>query len=123
MKGKIMTAKTALRLYVENPHLPNTFSEQFGKNLVALDNFETEPAKALFRFKFPKVHGNIQATVHGGALASLIDISTTISMVRMTPLRTISINLNTEFLRVIKVEEEVEVYTEVTKIGKNVVFS
>jgi acyl-coenzyme A thioesterase PaaI-like protein len=44
-------------------------------------------------------------------------------MVRMTPLRTISINLNTEFLRVIKVEEEVEVYTEVTKIGKNVVFS
>jgi hypothetical protein len=44
-------------------------------------------------------------------------------MVRMTPLRTISINLNTEFLRVINMEEEVEVYTEVTKIGKNVVFS
>ena len=40
MKGKIMTAKTALRLYVENPHLPNTFSKQFGKNLVALDDFE-----------------------------------------------------------------------------------
>ena len=37
MKGKIMSVKTALRLYVENPHLPNTFSEQFGKNLVALD--------------------------------------------------------------------------------------
>ncbi len=41
----------------------------------------------------------------------------------MTPLRTISINLNTEFLRVIKVEEEIELETIVTKIGKNVVFS
>ena len=105
MKGKIMTAKTALNLYVENPHLSNTFIEQFGRNLVAMDLHENESSKATFRFRFPKTHGNIQATVHGGALASLIDISTTISIVRMTPLRTISINLNTEFLRVIKVEE------------------
>ena len=37
MKGKIMSVKTALKLYVENPYLANTFSEQFGKNLVALD--------------------------------------------------------------------------------------
>ena len=90
-----MTAKTALRLYAENPHLPNTFSEQFGKGMIAMDKYENEPDKAAFRFVFPKNQGNIQATVHGGALASLIDISTTIAMARMTPLRTISINLNT----------------------------
>jgi len=103
-----MTAKTALRLYAENPHLTGTFSEQFGKGMIAMDQYEDEPDKAAFRFVFPKNQGNIQATVHGGALASLIDISTTIAMARMTPLRTISINLNTEFLRVIKVEEEIE---------------
>lgn len=96
MKSRItMTAKTALRLYAENPHLPNTFSEQFGKGMIAMDKYENEPDKAAFRFVFPKNQGNIQATVHGGALASLIDISTTIAMARMTPLRTISINLNT----------------------------
>jgi acyl-coenzyme A thioesterase PaaI-like protein len=77
------------------PHLPNTFSEQFGKGMIALDKYEDQPDKAAFRFIFPKNQGNIQATVHGGALASLIDISTTIAMARMTPLRTISINLNT----------------------------
>ena len=108
MRGKLMMdAQTVLRLYAENPHLTNTFSEQFGKGMVALDKYHDEPEKAAFRFVFPKNQGNIQATVHDGALASLIDIATTIAMVRMTPLRTISINLNTEFLRVIKVGEEI----------------
>lgn len=39
MKGKIITAKTALQLYAQNPHLPNTFSEQFGKGLISLDKY------------------------------------------------------------------------------------
>jgi hypothetical protein len=39
MKGKIMSAKTALQLYTQNPHLPNTFSEQFGKGLIAIDKY------------------------------------------------------------------------------------
>lgn len=96
MKSRLtMSAKTALKLYAENPHLTNTFSEQFGKGMIALDMYENEPAKAAFRFVFPKNQSNIQSTVHGGALASLIDISTTIAMARMTPNRTISINLNT----------------------------
>ena len=44
MKSRItMSAKTALRLYADNPHLPNTFSEQFGKSMVALDRYENEP--------------------------------------------------------------------------------
>lgn len=39
MKRKIMTAKTALQLYTQNPHLPNTFSEQFGNGLISLDKY------------------------------------------------------------------------------------
>lgn len=38
---------------------------------------------------------NIQDTCHGGALATLIDVATTISILRMTNHRTISISLNT----------------------------
>lgn len=41
----------------------------------------------------------------------------------MSPLRTISISLNTEFLRVIKVTDQVHIDTEVSKIGKNIVFT
>lgn len=48
---------------------------------------------------------------------------TTVSILRVSPHRTISISLNTEFLNVIKVGEEVEVETEVSKIGRNIVFT
>jgi acyl-coenzyme A thioesterase PaaI-like protein len=95
MKGKIMSVKTALKLYQQNPGLPHTFSEQFSKHLVAQDKFENIPEKAAFKMLFPKQHGNIQATVHGGALSTLIDVATTIAIVRMTPLRTLSISIST----------------------------
>jgi len=61
--------------------------------------------------------------VHGGALATMIDVVTTIGMLRMTHMRTISISLSTEFLNVVKVGEQVEIETEIAKIGKNIVFA
>jgi acyl-coenzyme A thioesterase PaaI-like protein len=56
-------------------------------------------------YKVPQSHKNIQNTCHGGALATLVDVSTTISILRMTAHRTISVSLNTEFLNVIKLDE------------------
>ena len=53
----------------------------------------------------------------------MVDVITTVGILRMTPNRTISISLTTEFLNVIKVGEEVEIETEVSKLGKNIVFS
>jgi hypothetical protein len=41
----------------------------------------------------------------------MIDVITTISMLRMTQMRTISISLSAEFLNVIKIGEEVEIDT------------
>lgn len=46
-------------------------------------------------YKVTQNHKNIQDTCHGGALATLIDVSTTVSILRMTPHRTISVSLNT----------------------------
>lgn len=53
----------------------------------------------------------------------MIDIATTITMIRLTSQRTISISLNSQFLRVTPVESHVEIETEVTKIGKHIVYS
>ncbi len=53
----------------------------------------------------------------------MIDVITTIGILRMTHMRTISISLTSEFLNVIKIGEEVEIDTEITKIGKNIVFT
>ena len=41
----------------------------------------------------------------------------------MTLQRTISISLSTEFLNVVKLQERVGIETEITKIGKNIVFT
>ena len=61
----------------------------------AVDKYENNPFKGVYTFKFPKNHKNIQQTVHGGSLATMIDIATTVTMLRLTALRTISISLNT----------------------------
>ena len=112
-----------LQLYCANPHLLGGFGEDFARRMVALDRHEDNAKLAAFRYSFGAHQKNIQETVHGGALATMIDVVTTIGMLRVTHLRTISISLSTEFLNVVKVGEEVEVETEIAKIGKNIVFA
>lgn len=46
-------------------------------------------------YKVTQAHKNIQDTCHGGALGTLIDVATTVSILRMTAHRTISVSLNT----------------------------
>ncbi len=41
----------------------------------------------------------------------------------MTHHRTISISLNSQFLNVIKLDQDVGIETEITKIGKNIVYT
>jgi len=112
-----------LQLYCANPHLLGGFGEDFGRRMVALDRHEDNAKLAAFRYSFGAHQKNIQETVHGGALATMIDVVTTIGMLRMTQMRTISISLSTEFLSVVRVGEEVEIETEIAKIGKNIVFA
>ena len=91
----ILTAREALRLYCANPHLQGGFGEDFGKRLIALDRYEDNPKLASYKYTFLPHQKNIQETIHGGALATMIDVLTTISMLRMTHMRTISISLST----------------------------
>lgn len=62
---------------------------------MATDKYENDPKKAFYMFKVPPTYKNIQDTCHGGALATLVDVATTVSILRVTSHRTISISLNT----------------------------
>lgn len=95
----------------------------FGKGLRATDKHLDDPKRAFYMYHVPASHKNIQDTCHGGALATLIDVATTISMLQLTIHRTISISLNCEFLNVVALDQEIGVETEITKIGKNIVYS
>jgi acyl-coenzyme A thioesterase PaaI-like protein len=61
---------------------------------VAVDRYEDNAKLACFRYKFESHQKNIQETIHGGALSTMIDVITTIGMLRMTHMRTISISLS-----------------------------
>jgi acyl-coenzyme A thioesterase 13 len=120
---RLISAKEALRLYNHNPHLQGGFGHDFGVFCHALDKHHDNAKLSSFRYTFKSHQKNIQETVHGGALATMVDVITTVGILRLTPNRTISISLNTEFMSVIKVGEEVEIDTQVAKLGKNIVFT
>lgn len=112
-----------LKLYANNPKLQGGFGQSFGQGLIATDKFEHNPKKAYYEYTFLPSHVNIQETCHGGALATMVDVATTVSILRMSLQRTISISLNTEFLNVIRLGEKVGIETEITKMGNKVVFT
>ncbi len=60
-----------------------------------MEKYPDNHKKACYRYIFHKNQVNIQGTVHGGALATMVDVATTISILMLTPMRTISISLNT----------------------------
>lgn len=98
-----------LRRYVYNPKMKEAFGEQFGLNLQATSRFEDNPKKAFYLYRVPKSQKNVIDVMHGGALASLIDVATTISILKMTPRRTISISLDTQFMNPIKIGSQIGV--------------
>lgn len=104
---RILNAKEVLRLYNTSSNLSGGFSEDFSLNCVALDRHHDNPKLSAFKYTFQPNHRNLMHTVHGGALATFIDLITTIAILRMTPHKTVSISLNTEFLSPIKPGEEV----------------
>ena len=78
MSRLVISAARALELDNSNPNLTGGFGERFGKNCEALDLHEEAPELASFRGRFESGQRNIQETVHGGALATLVDVITTV---------------------------------------------
>ena len=71
----------------------------------------------------PACQKNVIDVMHGGAISTLIDVATTVGILRMSPRRTISISLSTEFMSPIKIDSQISIETEVTKLGRNIAFT
>ena len=99
---KIITAQMALKAYNSSPQLPGAYGEDFGRLCQALERHDSNPKLCTFHFTFPISHRNLMNTVHGGALSTMIDVITTVALLRLTPHRTVSISLDTQFLSPIK---------------------
>lgn len=52
---------------------------------------------------------NILGTLHGGAICTIVDVTTTISIIKVSPSRNVSVNLTTEFFNPAIVDEELRI--------------
>lgn len=109
--------------FIKNPALKGSFSEQLVKHLRLTELHSADPNKVVYLYRIPHENINIQGTTHGGALATLVDLTTTISILKVTPNRTTSISLNTEFLAGTKPSDEIKIETTIKKAGRNVIFT
>lgn len=68
---------------------------------------------------------NLNRKLHGGAITSLVDITTTIGIVacdnQFRP--GVSVDLNTSFCGSVEVNQQVFIEIQVSKLGKNLAFS
>ena len=81
------------RKFINNPNIKNSFLELFCNNLVLLPKYEEDPNRVAFTFRVPEETANLQGTMHGGAISSLVDIVTTIGILKVTPIKSASISL------------------------------
>jgi acyl-coenzyme A thioesterase 13 len=79
--------------------------------------------RVAYKFIVPAETVNLQGSMHGGALSTLVDIVTTISILKATPIKNASINLSTEFLSPAKINSELVIETFIKKLGTTIVFT
>ena len=69
--------------------------------------------------------GNLNGTLHGGAVATIIDVATTIAVMSMDKKNraNVSAELNMSFLSSSPIGKDIFIMSQVDRIGKNVAFT
>jgi uncharacterized protein (TIGR00369 family) len=115
-------------------HKLQNANTNYGKNINSLVTLIEKDTYKLIKnpeheiiFKLPVIKDlcNIQNTMHGGAISTLIDISTTVAISGMDRnLRhNVSVELSTHFLNPIKINSNILIHCKIPKIGKSLSYS
>jgi acyl-coenzyme A thioesterase 13 len=104
------------------------YGKEMSRKLIFLEkhNLIVNPnQEVLFKLKVSDDMCNILKTMHGGAIATLIDITTTIAISGLDrDLRqNVSVELSTHYLNSIKNDSEIAILCKVPKIGKTLAYS
>ena len=83
------------------------------------------PSEMIFRLKVQNSFCNLFGTMHGGAIASLVDVSTTllVSAFDKTSRHNVSVELNTQYLNPINNNSSILIHCKVPKSGKSLAYS
>ena len=107
----------------------NSFGNQFVSKLHLHEEHELyhkhKHNQLLMSLKVEPSMANLNGTLHGGAIATIIDVSTTIAVMSMDKKdrANVSAELNMSFLSAAPIGEDIFVLSQVDRIGKNVAFT
>lgn len=88
-------------------------------------NIILQDSDILFRYKVHPGTLNYWGAMHGGSIATLIDISTTIAITAMDKgnRKNVSIELSTDYISPIRPENDVFVLCKLGKVGKTIAYT
>ncbi|CAD8084001.1 unnamed protein product [Paramecium primaurelia] len=113
--------------FVQIPILKNTYAEHFYLAFQYLPGhaLERNSNHLVLRYKVPQNIMNMNGSVHGGALATILDCATTIAILRgdKNLSRTVSIELGLSFISPAKLNDSLLIHAVCQKVGKNIAYS
>ena len=128
-----MSSKSFLEVFqqfIKNPKLTGTYAEPIYKHFILLDQnpplgFKAGDFSVLLGLPVTKDILNLFGSPHGGALATILDTSTTLAILKADKKRrkTVSAQLNINFLNPAKLDDFLLIQADCTRVGKTLAFS
>ncbi|KRX08181.1 hypothetical protein PPERSA_12336 [Pseudocohnilembus persalinus] len=114
--------------FVNHPSFVGTFAGNMIKQFKLVENDSKllhHPSQLLISYKVPKEICNFHQSVHGGAFATLLDISTTVAILRVDKglRKSVTTDLSQSNLKPAFAGDELQILCDVSRIGKNLAFS
>jgi acyl-coenzyme A thioesterase 13 len=105
-----------------------SYGTQLSKALTLVEShklIQNPENEILFKLRVLEENCNILKTMHGGAIATLIDVSTTVAITGLDKdmRQNVSVELTTHYLNPIKSDTEILVLCKIPKIGKTLAYS
>ena len=117
-----------LQKFTSDPKLLNTFGEKIYKNLLYIEEPHTllgHRNQVLFNFKVTPDFCNFYGSMHGGALATILDCATTLAIMKADKhlRKTVSADMGLSYIHPAKNEDILLIKAECMKIGNSFAFS
>ncbi len=127
MKGN--KVKEILEIYLKKKNFTKTWAPDISKNLKLIEGSHklilNPSTDVLFSLKVDPSYCNILGVMHGGAIATLIDTTTTLAVSGLdrTYRQNVSVELSTYYQNPVKMDSTILIINKATKIGRRISYS
>lgn len=122
---KFRNFKEIFAKFISLPTLKGTYAENMYRSMKIIDEEPYNPNLLIFSFPVGKEYCNFLGNMHGGAISTLLDCTTTMVILKADRhmRKTVSADFGLSFLNPANFNDNLIIKNECTKIGKNMAFS